>query len=55
MSKIITTRLDSETLAKIEYIKIWMTNNLPFNTKWTTTDVVKLSIVAQYEKIKSEL
>lgn len=55
MSKVITTRLDAETLSKIEYIKIWMTNNLPFNKKWTTTDVIKLSITNQYSTIKSEL
>lgn len=47
-----TIRLDSETLSKIEWIKVYMTNNLPFKTKWTTTDVIKLSIADKYEKLK---
>lgn len=45
-------RLDSETLSKIEWIKVYMTDNLPFKTKWTTTDVIKLSIADKYGKIK---
>lgn len=47
-----TIRLDSETLSKIEWIKVYMTENLPFKTKWTTTDVIKLSISKKYEQIK---
>lgn len=47
-----TIRLDSETLSKIEWIKIYMTEHLPFKTKWTTTDVIKLSIDYRYSTIK---
>lgn len=47
-----TIRLDSETLFKIGWLKAYMTDNLPFKTKWTTTDVIKLSIAEKYDKIK---
>lgn len=47
-----TIRLDSETLSKIEWIKVYMTDNLPFKTKWTTTDVIKLAIAVEYGKLK---
>lgn len=47
-----TIRLDSETLSKIEWIKVFMYDALPFKTKWTTTDVIKLSIADKYAKLK---
>lgn len=47
-----TIRLDSDTLAKIEWLKVYMTDNLPFKTKWTTSDVIKLAIADKYAKTK---
>lgn len=47
-----TIRLDNETLAKIEWLKIYMTDNLPFKTKWTTTDVIKSAIANEYSVTK---
>lgn len=54
MKKIISIRITDQEERRIEKIKEWYKNNIPFALEYTTTDILKLAInVLYYETIQS--